>query len=116
MDEKTPQHALQIWPLLVLAARSQHLLSYETVSKMTGQNIKALRFPLGSIAGYCKKRKLPYLNLLVVSTKTGKPLFDLSQIDLKDEDLSREQARVFVFDWIKQGVLSVDELKEARLP
>ena len=99
--------ALRLWPMLVLAARTQQVLSYMMVERMTGMDRRGAGGALGSIYYYCKRHKLPLLNLLVVNQETGKPGMEF----VKDVELSAGQARVFVFDWLAHGIPSKEDLK-----
>ncbi len=67
-----PQRALQLWSLLVLAARTQSVLSYGMIAKMTGL-ANEHPDPLGYIAFYCMKKHLPLLASLAVNQETGHP-------------------------------------------
>lgn len=64
------QRALQLWSLLVLAAKTHTVLTYGDVAKMTGL-ANEHPHPLGHIAYYCMKNKLPLLTVLEVNEKTG---------------------------------------------
>jgi alkylated DNA nucleotide flippase Atl1 len=96
----TYQRALQFWSVLVFAAREQKVISYEMLSQMTGMANEQGR-ELGHILHYCEQQKLPLLNLLAVRKDTGRPDKDCGA-DLTD--LPAQQARVFVYDWLKHGV------------
>ena len=112
MDEHL-QQSLQLWPLLVLAARNRQTLTYGMVEKMTkidhhfGQDK-----PLGNIFVYCKYRGLPCLNLLVVNQETGRP----SAKEFEGLDILKEHARIFNFDWDQWGhhLPTAEALQEAR--
>lgn len=104
------QRAQQFWSVLVFAAKEQKVLSYELIEQMTGMVKQGTGTPLGYIYYYCKRRKLPLLNTLAIGQETGKP----SPGFLKDVDLSAEQARVFVFDWLSHGVPSAQAFEGAQ--
>lgn len=106
----TWQRAQQFWSVLVFAAKEQKVISYEMLSQMTGMANESGR-ELGHIFYYCKHNKLPLLNLLAVNKITGKPGHGCPT-DLSD--LPAQQARIFVHDWLKHGVPSVEEFEEAR--
>jgi hypothetical protein len=109
MDEF--QRAAQFWAVLVLAARTQQVLSYTMMEKMTGIPQFAQASILGNIYHYCKQNDLPLLPSLVIQEKTGRPASD----DLYNEDDIRSiQARVFVYDWLSHGVPKVEDFKQAR--
>jgi alkylated DNA nucleotide flippase Atl1 len=104
------ERAQQFWSVLVFAAREQKVVSYEMLSQMTGMANTSGR-ELGHILYYCKHNKLPLLNLLAVSKDSGKP-GDGCPADLSDSPA--QQARVFVYDWLKHGVPKVEEFEAAR--
>jgi hypothetical protein len=106
----TWQKAQQIWSVLAFAAREQKVVSYEMIGDMTKMANEMGR-ELGHIFYYCQNRGLPLLNLLAISKGTGRPS-EGCPADLSD--LPAQQARVFVHDWLKHGVPSVEQLQEAR--
>ena len=105
-----PERAQQLWSLLILAARNQQILSYTMVEKMIGIPDFGLGQTLGPIDRYCRLHKLPILNSLVISEKTGRPSPDF----FDGVDIPAEQSRVFVFDWLSHRIPSPEELEEAR--
>jgi len=107
---KTTERAQQFWSVLVFAAREQKVVSYEMLSQMTGMAQECGR-ELGYIFYYCKRNDLPLLNLLAISKDSGKPGHGCPG-DLRD--LPAQQARVFVYDWLKHGVPKIEEFEEAR--
>lgn len=60
---------------------------------------------LDPIYKYCKHHKLPPLTAIVVSETSGLPTGDW----IEAKDILREQARVFVFDWLNEKAPSADE-------
>jgi hypothetical protein len=56
------QRAVQLWPLLVLAAQHQLLLSYSTVEHLTGIPRVGLGKMLGTITHYCQKHNFALVN------------------------------------------------------
>lgn len=104
------ERAAQLWPLLVFAARTQQILSYSMVEKMTGIPRPAVGGFLGPIQDYCKHNDLPPLTALVVNEEQGLPGEGFVGADLKD--IFKAQARVFVFDWFKNRPPSPEELKK----
>lgn len=96
------QRALQLWSLLVLAARTQTVLSYPLVFQMTGLVQQGQSAPLGHIAFYCMHKGLPILPALVVGQETGKPNADF--YDALETGVDAEQRRCFVHDWLAEGV------------
>jgi hypothetical protein len=106
MDNR--QRALQLWSLLVLAARTQTILSYGMVAHMTGL-ANEHPDPLGYIAFYCMQHKLPLLSLLEVSPDTGNPAADF----YGNIDIAAEQRRCFVYPWLEEPVPTLEQLREA---
>ena len=105
----TYQRALQFWSVLVFAAREQKVITYEMLGQMTGMANEQGR-ELGHILHYCQQQKLPLLNLLVVNKDSGRPNEGCGA-DLTD--LPAQQARVFVYDWLKHGVPEIEEFQKA---
>ncbi|SRR5260370_18556540 len=103
-----PRRALQLWSLLVLAARTQTVLNYGIVAKMTGL-ANEHPAPLGHIAFYCMKENLPLLSSLEVSQDTGNPEGDF----YGGMDIEAEHRRCFVYDWLTRGVPTLEQLEEA---
>lgn len=106
----TWERAQQYWSVLAFAAREQKVVSYEMLSQMTGMAVEAGR-ELGHIYFYCKRKKLPLLNLLAINKASGRP-GEGCPADMAD--LPAEQARVFMYDWLEHGVPSIEEFQEAR--
>ena len=67
------QRAMQLWSVLVLAARNQQVLSYSMVEKLTGLPKWTQADFLGVVAAYRIVNKLPPLTVLVVNEETGLP-------------------------------------------
>jgi hypothetical protein len=106
----TYERAQQYWSVLALAAREQKVLSYGMLSDLTGMANEAGR-ELGHIYYYCVHHKLPLLNLLAIGKENGRPS-DGCPANLTD--LPAQQARVFVYDWLKHGAPSAEDFKLAR--
>ncbi len=103
-----PRRALQLlWSLLVLAARTQTILSYGMIAKMTGL-ANEHPAPLGHLAFYCMREKLPLLSSLAVS-RSGNPEGDFYE----GMDIAAEHRSCFVYDWLKHGVPTLEQLEEA---
>jgi hypothetical protein len=125
------QRAVQIWSVLVLAARNQQILSYQLLESITGVPKFTVAPILGKVESYCDNHKLPKLTALVVNQKQGvlgylfpgylgTPVHldhpehkETSEdpnttvyMDLFKMDLFKEQSRVFVFDWLTHGAPS----------
>jgi hypothetical protein len=105
------ERAAQFWSVLVMATRTQQLLSYTMVEGMTRIPRQAQGRPLGDIFFYCKQNGLPSLTSIVLEQKTGRPA--APEFD-PPFDLDGEHRRVFIFDWLKHGCPKVEEFQEAR--
>ena len=92
-----PERAVQIWHMLIAAARQRQTLTYKIVSEATGAFPAALGDILGYLMRWCEREKLPPLTVLVVQTGTGKP--GASLLTSADHDADRE--RVFEFSWYR---------------
>jgi hypothetical protein len=91
--------AVLLWPLLLLAARNQQILSYAEVEGLTGIIAVSLGKPLGLIDAYCQRNGFPRLNVLVVSRDEGLPGKALPKPKLNAQKVMIEQSKAFVFDW-----------------
>jgi hypothetical protein len=105
-----PERAIQIWHMLVAAARNRQTLTYKLVSEVTGAFPAALGEILAYLMRYCEQGNLPPLTVLVVQTGTGKPGDGL--LTSADHDADRE--RVFEFNWYRLRPPSVDDLVADR--
>ena len=106
----TYERAQQFWSVLAFAAREQKVVSYEILSQLTGMAQECGR-ELGHIYYYCVGQKLPLLNLLAVSKDSGKP-GDGCPANLAE--LPAQQARVFIYDWLKHGAPAAEDFRKAR--
>jgi hypothetical protein len=66
-----PQRAKVIWPLLLLAARMQRVLTYREVEGFTGFPAVSQGESIHLIYLYCKRKGYPQLNSIVVNQGTG---------------------------------------------
>ena len=90
------QRALQIWMLLVCAARERKILTYGEIAKILGmKGAGQMGNFLGPIMFYCEENNLPPLSILVVNQKTGLPGDGLVTIG----DIDRDRERVFRYNW-----------------
>ena len=112
------QRAAQIWSVLVLAARNQQVLSYLQMESMTGLPKHLMAPILGKIERYCDIKHLPKLTAILVNEKDGVPGYlypgyadDRNPGDEMYVQLFKEQSRVFIFDWLKGGAPSEEELR-----
>ena len=107
------QRAMQFWPVLVLAARTQQVLGYDTMEKMTGLPRWTMTRPLGKILAYCQQNELPLLTSIVLEQGTGKPA-DPS-FNVPTLDLAAEHRRVFIFDWLRNGCPTLGAFEDAAV-
>jgi hypothetical protein len=91
--------AVLLWPVLVLAARNQQILSYGEIYGFTGIPAVGQGRPLGLIDAYCQSKGFPRLNVIAVSRETGLPGDKLPAPHMTQEGMMIEKAKVFVFDW-----------------
>ncbi|MGA2902335.1 MAG: hypothetical protein ABSD98_00770 [Candidatus Korobacteraceae bacterium] len=105
------QRAQQFWPVLAFAAREQKVVSYSLLSEIT-------EFPettgsvLHYIYCYCKQHHLPPLNAIVIDPVTGRPGNECLR---EVRDLSAQQSRVFLYDWLNHPVPSDEMFKQAMV-
>jgi hypothetical protein len=101
----TNERAAQLWSVLVLAARTQQILSYAMVDNLTGIPKQGVGKILAPVQSYCKKNKLPPLTSIVVSEADGLP----SEGFTEAKDIFGAQARVFVYDWFNHKAPSPED-------
>jgi len=109
------QRAAQFWSLLVLAARTQQLLSYKSVEKMTGIPQQGQAGYLGLIQRYCERQDIPRLNVLVINEK-GLPGLGFHGNFEDQVEIFRQQASVFVFDWFKIDPPTPEQFEDTEAP
>lgn len=102
--------AAQFWSVLVLAARTQQVLSYSMLEKLTGIPKPGVGEFLGPIQEYCKRNDLPPITSLVVNEKNGLPSSGFTQAT----DIFGAQARVFVFDWFSERTPTPEDFENAK--
>lgn len=104
--KKEHERAAQLWPLLVLAARNQQILSYSAVRHLTGMATVGVGGCLGHILTYCVARRWPWLPSIVVNEPTGLPGESFMTAARKEYgaslDMFAMRSRVFAFDWFKE--------------
>lgn len=94
------QRSLQVWSLLVCAARDRRTYTYGGIATALGMAPQAaIAVPnfLGPIMHYCRQRELPPLTVLVVNHETGAPGEGLTTI----EDVNRDREWVFANNWFE---------------
>jgi hypothetical protein len=103
------ERAMQIWPVLLLAARNRQSLTYEILGQLVGVPAQGLGQCLEPIQAYCKARGLPALTSVVVQKDSGLPGIGFTAA----ADVPGAHAHVFNFDWTAERCPSVDSLQEA---
>jgi len=91
------QRAAQLWPILVMAARNQQILSFHLISRLTGLPARMGNF-LEPVAAYCRSRSFPDITVLVVNEEDGVP----GERYAGPPTYFEEQARAFVFNWLEK--------------
>jgi hypothetical protein len=99
------QRAQQFWSVLVFAALEQKVISYSMLAQITAFT-EDPAIVLYYIYCYCRQYQLPSLNVIVVDPATGRPGDEFPR-DLRD--LSAQQSRVFLHDWLRHPAPS-DEI------
>jgi hypothetical protein len=93
------QRSLQIWSLLICAARERKSYTYGQTGEILGMGGAGVMGQfLGPIMWYCEDQDYPPLTILVVNQGTGLPGEGLTTV--YDVNLDRE--RVFRFDWFAE--------------
>lgn len=100
------ERAVQIWQLLIGAARVRQTLTYSMVADAIGMGAGTLAQPLELVMGFCDRNGLPPLTVLVVNQATGRPGAGLSTL----EELNRDRERVFNYPWFRLAPLRPEGL------
>lgn len=103
------QRAVQIWPVLVLAARNRQTLTYEMLGQLVSLPAPGLGQCLDPIQSYCVENALPPLTALVVGKDSGMPGTGFTAAG----DVPAAQARVFAYDWSGARCPSEEEFGHA---
>jgi hypothetical protein len=103
---KLEERAALVWPVLCYAAVHRQTMNYGVAGNLSGMAPSGMGTVLDYVFHYCKAKKLPYLNVIVVSKETGKPGEGYPGIS----DLHKETERVFAFDWLSTGPPSAADL------
>jgi hypothetical protein len=101
--------AQQLWSLLVLAAASRQILTYDIVAKASGVVRPSIGDFLRPIQQYCTERGLPPLTALVVSEQTGLP----GEGFIAAADVPSAQMRVFQHRWLDAVAPTSEQLEDA---
>ncbi len=92
------QHAMQIWMILVCAARERKTYTYGQLASILGfKGAGVLSQQLDPVMRFCNKNKYPPLTVLVVNQDTGLPGSGLSTIT----NVNTDREEVFNFDWFE---------------
>ena len=104
------QRALQIWSLLVCAARERRTYRYSDIADVLGLGgAGVVGNMLGPIMYYCQDKGLPPLTVLVVAKDTGVPGEGLKTL----EEVNKDRENVFDHDWFSLPPPNVHELEDA---
>jgi len=103
------ERAAQLWSVLISAARSQHILSYEIAGRLVGVPRQAVGNFLGPIQDYCLQNDLPPITALIVSEATGLP----SEGFIAAQDVLPAQNRCFVYDWLSLATPTPEDFEQA---
>ena len=104
------QRAVQIWSLLVCAAKDRRTYTYGQLASELGMGGAGVmgKF-LGPIMYYCRNQQLPPLTVLVVNQDTGLPGSGLTTI----ENVNLDRERVFAHDWFQLEPPETGDFEEA---
>ena len=103
------ERAVQMWPILALAARHRQTLTHEIVGQLTGLPAPGVGKCLDPVQSYCRVHELPPLTVLVVSKRDGTPGSGFTAA----ENVPAAQANVYNHDWSKDGCPSREEFEQA---
>lgn len=106
---RASERAVQIWSVLVLAARNRQVLTYDMLSELVGVPRQGLGQLLEPIQSYCLLHNIPPLTILVVRQDTGLPGSGFTAAS----DVPATQVRVFEHDWRRQPCPTPEEFEEA---
>jgi putative restriction endonuclease len=106
------QRSLQLWQLLIGAARLRQTLTYSMAADIIGMGAGTLSQPLDLVMRYCHQNGLPPLTVLVVNQETGQPGSGLSTL----EELNRDRERVFNYQWFRLPPLRAEDLAPQGTP
>lgn len=106
---KRAERAQQLWSLLVLAANSRQILTYDIVARATGLVRQSIGDILRPIQQYCTEQQpeLPPLTSIVVSEESGLPGTGF----IAAADVPAAQSRVFQHDWLEVRAPNADQLE-----
>jgi alkylated DNA nucleotide flippase Atl1 len=109
LEPTTKTRALQIYLILIGAAKRRETLTYGIVADWIGYSgAGVLDRQLGHIMNWCEENRLPPLTILVVNSKTGQPGVGL----VTPEDFHADRERVFGYNWYGIFPPEVDEFPD----
>lgn len=104
------QRTLQLWSLLVCAARDRKTYTYGGLASALGWGGAGVMGGfLGPIMFYCEQNNFPPLTVLVVNQETGLPGEGLTTL----EEVNSDRESVFAFDWFGIEPPETDDFQEA---
>ena len=105
------ERSLQIWTLLVCAARERRIYTYGQIADVLGfAGAGTMGNMLGAIMWHCQDYGYPPLTILVVNQTSGRPGDGL----MLAGDVDSERERVFQFDWFAIRPPQTGDFKTAR--
>jgi len=102
------QRALQLWSILVLAARSRQIWTYEIVGNACGLPAVSIGDFLRPIQQFCAENNLPPLTSIIVNKSDGMP-----GEGFLAENVPLAQSQTFEKNWQEVRAPSVQQLAEA---
>lgn len=103
------ERTLQVWQVLIGAARNRQTLTYEIVSEMIDLPARALGYPLYRIQHHCRQNGLPPLTVLVVRKSIGQP----SDGYVPEQGEGADREAVFEFPWHRQRPRQTEDFSPA---
>ena len=103
------QRAQQLWSILVLAARSRQIWSYEIVGQACRLPPASIGDFLRPIQQYCSENDLPPLTSLIVGKNDGVP----GDGFIAAQDVPRAQMQVFERDWLSERAPTAPQFADA---
>jgi putative restriction endonuclease len=103
------QRAQQLWSILVLAARTRQIFTYEIIGQACGVPPPSIGDFLRPIQQYCDEARLPPLTSIVVNKSTGLP----GDGFIAAQDVPRAQMEVFEKDWLRETAPTAEQLADA---
>jgi alkylated DNA nucleotide flippase Atl1 len=103
---KQAERALQVWQVLICAARNRQTITYGQLAQLIGmgENPVVVTPFLPRVLEYCERNNLPPLTYLVVGKWTGKPGTEFP-------DLDSERERAFNYPWFSLRPVQVNDFE-----